>query len=206
MDLAKKAGVCFRCPRSGHSGRRGKSTKPCGVDGCTRTHHELLHRERRPESGSIVTHTVQSTSSADCNVITLRAVPVVLVNDKNKVNALLDHSNNQTYVNKAVTAVLGVQAEAKSITVNVFNGMAKTFSSIPVQVELRCVGGDFTTLHHAMTTSHVKGDLHVIHWSDKRKNWRHLSWIEFQAWNRKTQVDLLIGLDHPELDSSLAET
>ena len=107
----------------------------------------------------------------------------MLVNGKNtvQVNALLDDGSSQTYVNKAVAAELGVQAETKSITVNILTGMTKTFASMPVEVELRSVGGDFTTSLHAMTTSHVMGDLRVIDWSNKRKNWRHLSSIEFRS-------------------------
>ena len=103
------------------------------------------------------------------NVIALRTVPVVLVNGKNtiQVNALIDDGSIETYVKKAVVAELGIHVEMKSITVYVLISMAKTFSSMPVERELRSV--DFTTSFHAMTKSHVTLHLRVIDWSDERK-------------------------------------
>lgn len=52
-DIVRRSGVCFGCLKPGH---RTSSCNECGcpVQGCTRRHHELLHKERNAHSPSPV--------------------------------------------------------------------------------------------------------------------------------------------------------
>ena len=42
--VAREIGLCYCCLKTGHRYWRCKERKLCGVDGCTKTHHPLLHR------------------------------------------------------------------------------------------------------------------------------------------------------------------
>ncbi|GBP04803.1 hypothetical protein EVAR_60159_1 [Eumeta japonica] len=44
-ERAKKAHVCFRCLSNTHY-RSECRARPCGKDGCKKTHHKLLHQDR----------------------------------------------------------------------------------------------------------------------------------------------------------------
>ncbi|KFD60240.1 hypothetical protein M514_27583 [Trichuris suis] len=41
--IVKKSKLCFSCLEGGHVARNCKKRKICGIDGCTRKHHNLLH-------------------------------------------------------------------------------------------------------------------------------------------------------------------
>ena len=71
----------------------------------------------------------------------LRTVPVVLRHGERQlqVNALLDDSSTQTYLNADVAAELGFNGPAEQITVSVLNGQVKTFSSMQVDVEISSI-------------------------------------------------------------------
>ncbi|XP_065174407.1 uncharacterized protein LOC135804458 [Sycon ciliatum] len=50
-QVAQSSGLCFRCLGRGHSGRECQMSRTCGIDGCQKSHHRLLHDPRR-ESAS----------------------------------------------------------------------------------------------------------------------------------------------------------
>ena len=169
-ERAKQTGLCFRCLGSGHTGTACRNTRPCGINGCTRTHHRLLHRAPTISNDNTYNRPAAATASAGnaesgaafvtergaaartmtghsptSTQVALRTVPVTLRNGQRSVNvnALLDDGSTQSYLNSAVAAKLGIQAESKSMTVSTLNGQTRTFRTMPVNVQLESCDGTF---------------------------------------------------------------
>ena len=137
----------------------------------------------------------------------LRTVPVTLRSGRRSVtvNALLDNGSTQSYLNSAVAAELGIQAESKPLTVATLNGQTRTFQTMPVHVQLESCDSTFRCELHATTADRVTGDLQAVDWQVNGPQWRHLQTIPFPSVGKHTHVDVLIGVDHPGGHTSLAE-
>ena len=86
------------------------------------------------------------------------------------VNAVLDDASTTTYINSDVAAELGLQGEPQKVTVNVLNGHAETFETMPVEVGLGSINGKMDVMIHAFTTEKVTGNMGVIEWEKHAKN------------------------------------
>ena len=139
--------------------------------------------------------------------VALRTVPVTLRSGRRSVtvNALLDDGSTQSYLNSAVAAELGIQAESKPLTVATLNGQTRTFQTMPVHVQLESCDSTFRCELHATTTDRVTGDLQAVDWQVNGPQWWHLQTIPFPSAGKRTHVDVLIGVDHPGVHTSLAE-
>ena len=53
MDVVRVSRLCFTCLKPGHLSRVCRSQHGCGIEGCLRRHHTLLHisTEPRPAEG-----------------------------------------------------------------------------------------------------------------------------------------------------------
>ena len=63
---------------------------------------------------------------------------------KVKVNAILDDASNETFLNEEVAGVLGIQEPFETIKVLVLNNEVATFQSMPVNVTIESVDGQFS--------------------------------------------------------------
>ena len=242
-NTAKQCRLCFRCLEVGHCGKFCPRSRQCGINGCQKLHHQLLHKLKttRPQLNIHVAEklcmsrtesNVEKDSHRDVasfidngrspvtegkdhpiskitkrTITGLRTVPVLLKNGDRcvKVNALLDDASTQTYVNKDVAAVLGISGKPESVTVNVLNGQAKTFTSNPITVELGSVDGDVSITTSAYTANRVTGNMAVIDWNQFKLEWPHLRNIAFPLPATRPIVDVLIGIDCAELHCALQE-
>ena len=50
-----------------------------------------------------------------------------------------------------------------------------------------------------LTTKNVTGDMEVVDWNQYAQTWKHLENTTFSEFDKKTTVDLLIGVDHTDL-------
>ena len=80
-------------------------------------------------------------------MVSLRTIPVWLKknNRKVKVNAILDDASNETFLNDEVAGMLGIQEPFQTIKVHVLNDQVETFQSVPVNVIIESVDGQFRT-------------------------------------------------------------
>ena len=78
-------------------------------------------------------------------MVLLRTIPVWLKknNRKVKVNAILDDASNETFLNEEVAGMLGIQEPFQTIKVHVLNNEIETFQSMPVNVTIKSVDGQF---------------------------------------------------------------
>lgn len=160
---AKELKVCFRCPKTGHSGKDCKNFRKCNVAGCVKVHHQLLHKMPTNESqlspnANEFQHTTAHRKRE--NFVALRTIPVVLKNGNRsvKVNALLDDGSTKTYINTEIAEALQLYGELKTVQINVLDGQIKTFETMPVNCKLESVEGVKKVELNAFTVEKVTED------------------------------------------------
>ena len=197
-QAARDHGLCFRCLNSQHIGVNCKRSIQCGIQGCKNTHHRLLHRMRDTptESGE--------DGKCQTSVCSLRTVPVVLKNNDTqvKVNALLDDASTKSYINADIAKKLGLTGCRETVNVSVLNGKSEIIDSLSVAVGLQSLDGRVDRRIMVNTVDSVTGDLSVVNWNQEACKWPHLKDIPFPQPAEIDSVDILIGLDHPDLHVS----
>jgi DNA-binding transcriptional regulator YiaG len=230
---AKEKRLCYRCLGNTHVGQACKRTATCGIDGCTKSHHRLLHREvnlsssmdssyKEPTTSSSVNSQLQTeekthysttslvttnNSTSKHQYIALRTIPVIVSNgNKNiQINALLDDGSTKTYINADVAAELGLVGEQENVSVNVLNGRSEVFKTAAVDVHLKSLDGSINTTVNAFITTKVTGMMHAIDWQKQKNKWKHLQRVEFPPLGSKREVDMLIGVDYAYLHCARQE-
>ena len=213
-NIAKDKHLCFRCLGSDHQGRLCSRSKTCGIDGCKRNHHTLLHdtslvkqSEDRtgkvPGEGAPSKHTHSSVNKEKkTETYSLRTVPVWLKANKRKIkiNAILDDASNETFLNEEVAGVLGLCEKFETVKVHVLNNEVETFQSMPVKLTIESVDGQFAKEINVKTCpKKVTGNYAVEDWSQSKHNWEHLKNCEFAKPAKDGLIDLLIGVDNADL-------
>ena len=166
-QFAKERKLCFRCLATDHRGKDCRKARRCGIEGCPRNHHRLLHGlENSSETGPMNTlprvdeqrrpvvpwEAVPVVTMTSCNAETptesysLRTVPVWMKANgrKVKINAILDDASNETFLNEEVAGVLGLQEPFQKVQVHVLNDTVETFQSMPLKIEIESVNGQFS--------------------------------------------------------------
>ena len=133
----KNLKLCFCCLRSGHWLTTCRSLKPCGVNGCTRSHNALLHSSRNvtpvgnnktaastnQAATEAVTpsteHSIASHKSSSDSVL-LQVVPVTLYGPKGYFNtyAMLDTGSTCSLLATDVAKKLGLEGPVESVLLN----------------------------------------------------------------------------------------
>ena len=208
-NVARDKRLCFRCLASDHEGRACTKARPCNIDGCKRNHHHLLHgfAQGNTKDGRVVsaregapshTHTSTCKQETVTETLSLRTVPVWLkANDRKvKVNAPLDDGSNETFINEEVAGVLGLKERYHTVTVNVLNNEVETFQSMPLDVTIESLDGEFSKDIKVKTCpKRVTGNFKVENWKQSKNRWSHLKECDFAEPAQEGLVDLLIGMD-----------
>ena len=222
-QIAKEKKLCFRCLASDHRGKDCTKARVCGLDGCSRNHHRLLHgSEVRSETGPMTTLSyfddgrrpdvpregAPAVTLTSCNAETptesysLRTVAVWMKANgrKVKINAILDDASNESFLNEEVAGVLGLQEPFEKVQVHVLNDTVETFQSMPLKIEIESVDGRFSKEISVKTCPRkVTGNYRVVNWTEHQNKWHHLTQCSFPKPANDGLVDLLIGIDNAEL-------
>ena len=203
-DAAKQHGLCFRCLGEDHTGRDCKRTRTCEIDGCQKNHHQLLHKKQAqvvdkcwrsssPREGDLVT--VHQTHHSKIEGVALRTVPVIVRNGTKEtvINALLDDGSTKSYLNRDIAAALELEGNFQRV-----------LETMPVALILESVDRRLCKPVSAFTVNKVAGHMKVIDWAREAQKWPHLRNLKFQSIQREI-VDMLIGVDYPELHLSVQE-
>lgn len=220
-DHVKGMNLCFRCLGEGHQGRECKRTRKCGIGGCTKVHHQLLHQSSqpvqsrlnpnsetfKPSQGQQSPDAFTGTSHQSNMYIALRTVPVIVYHHGRelKINALLDDGSTKTYINEDVACELDAQSTSSEMTVNMLNGKSDTFQTMNVSFGLKSLNGQVDITIDANSTKDVTGSLKTINWNEQGREYSHLRGIKFPYMQNRTKVDMLIGSDYAQLHYSLHE-
>ena len=135
-------------------------------------------------------------------------MPVWLkANDRKvKVNAILDDGSNKTFLNEEVAGILGLKESYQTVTVNVLNNEVETFQSMPLEVTVESLDGEFSGDIKVKTCpQRVTGNYKAENWKQSRERWPHLKECDFPEPAQDGLVNLTIGVDNDELHYSRAD-
>ena len=221
---AKRAKLCYRCLGGDHLGTECQRWRICNIRGYKEKHRRLLHKgevnktdgfagttlstvqqvqhqgSMEGESGEVNQQRTMVKNS-DEEYISLRTVPVILKNGEKSVvvNALLDDGSTQTYLNSDVAAELGLEGKMCDTQANVLNGCVESFQTMPVSVKLMSLFGQVSMKVDAFTVTRVTGNMKSINWVKNKQGWKHLKGIKFAVPSKRVILDMLIGIDYPDL-------
>ena len=122
------------------------------------------------------------------------------------MNALLDDGSNETFLNEEIAGVLGLKERYQTVKVNVLNNEVETFQSMPLEVTIESLDGEFCKDIKVKTCpKRVTGDYKVENWRQSKDRWVHLRECDFAEPAQDGYVDLLIGVDNADLHYSRAD-
>ena len=211
-EMAKSCRVCFKCLRPGHVVRRCLSGVLCGVPGCSRSHHHLLHwsREgassgqnpaasgRRDENQSA--GEANPVRSAACNgargaAVCLPVVPVMV--NGICTNALLDCGSTHTLVAKDLVAKLNLKGQKTVCGLKTVSGPKEVTTKLVSLTVSPTEGTETLNLTDVLVVNDIPAtipprDLDL-------SKYPHLADLPLPSHTGCLSVQLLLGMDHPEL-------
>ncbi|XP_067051180.1 uncharacterized protein [Acropora muricata] len=225
-QIAKERKLCFHCLARDHRGKDCTKARKCGIDGCTRNHHRLLHgsevlsetepmttlpyaddwrRPVVPREGAPAVTLTSCNAETPFESYSLRTFPVWMKANRGKVkiNAIQDDASNETFLNEEVAGVLGLQEPFQKVQVHVLNDTVETFQSMLLKIEIESVDGRFSKEISIKTCAQkVTGNYRVVNWSEYQNKWPYLTQCSFAKPANDGLVDLFIGIDNSELHYS----
>ncbi|OUC42195.1 zinc knuckle, partial [Trichinella nativa] len=114
MSMAREKGVCYKCLKTGHRARECRTSRPCGVDGCRQSHHQLLHppstgKPSRPPGPDQSHQSLLAARSEPGGCLqTVRARAYGPDGNHVVVNCLFDTGAEVSFIRKDVAEVLGL--------------------------------------------------------------------------------------------------
>ena len=103
-------------------------------------------------------------------------------------------------MSEELAGALGLSTAWKNVQVHVLNSSVETFKSMPLQVEVESADGHFSKTVNVQTCpKEVMGNCRVVDWSKFQNDWPHLSQCSFPTPVKDGLVDVLIGVDQPEM-------
>lgn len=210
-DMVKEKKLCFRCLNAGHETRECRYRGTCGMDGCSKPHHKLLHDprlQRRPLQQEERGHQ-QVPPSPPAEVVTtmeefpyinLMVLPVRLEGPSKSINtfAMLDCGSTLTVIESTIAETLGLEGEARQITVGGFQSDPTLINTKVVALKIKSRDGSFSC-----DLKNVKAmDKLMLREQSVRKSllqkWSHLRDIDIATFDCK-RPGILIGMDNPKL-------
>ena len=198
-QFAKEKKLCFRCLATDHRGKDCRKARICGIEGCPRNHHRLLHglenfsetgpmttwplvdEERRPvvpwEGVPVVTMT-SCNAETPTELYSLRTVPAWMKANgrKVKINAILNDTWNETFLNEEVAGVPGLQEPFQKVQVHILSDAVETCQSMPLKIEIESDDGQFSKEISVKTCPQkVIGNCRVVNWTEYQNKWPHLT-------------------------------
>ncbi|KFD49734.1 hypothetical protein M513_09431 [Trichuris suis] len=182
--IVKKSKLCFSCLEGGHVARNCKKRKICGIDGCTRKHHNLLHswaqvtpvsaqssHVGQPEKAAKLTR-VGATSRVPNSTVLLSVVPVCVHRSisSSLTYALLDPGSEATLITEEMANKLALTRKKSTVRLSTFYGSVPITTSAMVSFQVSATDG--------MYTVHVKNAITVpgLNLSQRTMDWPQLKW------------------------------
>lgn len=141
--LVKRHQLCFGCLVSGHSLSTCQRKASCGIDGCQRKHHRLLHSS----TGSPVNQVEHVFNCRLESQTTLfKVLPVTLFGPRGKIEvyAMFDEGSSISLLNDSVATSLGLQGQTSLLSLQWYGKNKSTEKSRRVTVDLQGQGTNRT--------------------------------------------------------------
>ena len=215
--LVKDKGACFHCLNTGHGARTCtfRESHKCGMDGCKRYHHVLLHPDRSVQACYEVCYESEDESeicdqsvnflskNADCS---LPIVVAYLQSDQHvkpvKVACLLDSGSTYTMIDKnfAMKNDLAYASGFKNYSFGTMNGV-RTFKARKRRFTL--YSADKLTSQNVVAIETENLDLAFVDPVKLKSKFDHLKDVPFEAPPPDGKVPILIGNNYVHLMKTL---
>ena len=86
------------------------------------------------------------------------------------------------------------------------NGTVATFETAPAEFRLKSMNGQVNTVIKVFTINDVTGDLKIVNWKAVNRKRDHIRGVNFPQVNSRNKIDILIGVDYPDIHFSLKDT
>ena len=221
-EIVKELNCCYRCFDSRHLSSACEKTDACGVEGCKRLHHPLLHGAPRmyprqpttmppaqrgtamelpPQSGAAATPPFNGTVSCnmDQQVTLLPIVPVVLHANGQSIQALalLDTGSEITMLKKEIADKLGLKGPKESSQISTFHARDPTVETRRVSFKISSLDQsnefDIEDCYAVPTLNLTK---RATNYGKLVRDFPHLAGLPLAA-SGAAEVAVLIGADHP---------
>lgn len=208
-SFARANRLCFRCISSGHPGNSCPVKDQCGIDGCEKTHHVDLHSTLVTSKDEVDTGAGFGEEGRRPRAkIALRTVTVKLVGKNGKhilATAFIDSGSNTSYVREDVAMALGCDIREGDLSINTLVGRHEDLRSGITELSVESRDGAYSRKIRAKTLPEFCQKLQIVNWNYHKKSWNHLRSIKFHKVPGSPRIDILLGSDYPEFDSSLEE-
>ena len=127
--VVKEKKLCRRC-LTPHS-YRPCNAEACGVHGCQKRHHQLLHYDQPPIETTRTEPTNATVTIHRQPTPTTLLLPITLYGSLGQVNtfAFLDDGSSVTLVEKSIVDQLGIAGEDASLCIHWTSGIKKNISN-----------------------------------------------------------------------------
>lgn len=215
---AKKRRLCFTCLEVGHATRNcHRRRRPCGVDGCQKSHHQLLHEPSyQPITGNVQAPCIQQhgeinqmkepvLNCVSCpdnkTKLLFRVLPVTLHGSLKRVDtfALLDEGSSITMLDSSLVEELGLKGAERKLKLQWFGGRAAQEPATVVNVHIS--GAETNTkflLRNVYGVSNLRLPTQSLRKDDLHMNSEWIDRLPVLTYDDITPK-ILIGLDNCHL-------
>ena len=201
LNFVRQHKLCENCLYSNHKTSDCRKPSVCSVPGCGQKHTKYIHvdpsRNYNSSSGSSSQrHTTANVTDAVSHLNEGKEefhVPIVPieVNDKCKVNALLDTASTNTFCSQRLVDLLGVQGRMTSYTLTTLTSKNENKDTLLVDLSVKSLdGSNSLDLRNVYVVPEIPVRLPRV---DTRQ-YSHLHGLPLGSVG--LHVDILIGQDH----------
>ncbi|XP_055645110.1 uncharacterized protein LOC129780638 [Toxorhynchites rutilus septentrionalis] len=201
--LVKEYKLCRRC-LTPHV-RWPCKGEACGINGCQKKHHRLLHSDcplaatsstQKSTNATVTVHRQVSSSTL------FRVLPVTLYGKNGQVNTLafLDDGSSITLVEQSLVNELGVNGPSESLCIQWTGGVKKQIADTNrIQLQISAVGSNKRfKLGEAYTVEDLGLPEQSLDFSDMSSRFKHLEGVPVQSFDAAAP-GVLIGLNNTHL-------
>lgn len=191
VQVIKRHRLCFSCLVRGHVTRDCRSKRPCGKDGCTKTHHPSIHVD--PPSASAT----NSTLDKDGILPVLRARFRSVNGRVREGNILVDSGAATTIIRKDFAIALGLQGKREGLQLSVVGGEKlnqRDSRRVRFWISPLTEGEEFEIEAHELNETVISVPPLDRAWLS---SFPHLSDVEFT--HKAVPIDLILGVQYSHL-------
>jgi hypothetical protein len=212
--VTRDAGYCYHCLGPNHSAKACSWHRDvkCGIEGCTRYHHQLLHNFKAQMLCSFEefvgvgvssrqdTHHSATQFSGDQDYVSIRTATVLLTGPSGKPHrciAALDTCSNSTNIDADLAKELGFRVNVTGLQREI-NTMERVvnIASDHVSFMIGPIDGRTSYPVDAYTVRDLVSGTPVINWREAAKDFTHLQKADIPATNTNDKVQILLGADY----------
>lgn len=207
-DAVKELKLCFRCLKGRHLAYRCFSGQKCGVGGCKRTHHRLLHmpepREVKVKNDADNVQEMVAHQNVSESSVFLRIIPVKISGPNGEIStsALCDEASTVTLIDKSLTTQLGIKGPTQPLCVQWTNNIIKEeeeSQKVNVTISEDCEDGKSFVMKQVRTVEELSLPRQTFDAEEILRKYEYLSVVGDLTRHCDMRPQMLIGHDNLHL-------